>query len=125
MDGSWVKSTLQADAGWYVLNCSPPTQLNGGTSSIAHSALQAEVLAYVHCLIWAKTKGFHSLRILIDSSVVIQLLKTNAASDIHLFWSMKHLLNLGKDFRFYSFCKVPGNQVHNAHDLAKLFRCNS
>ncbi|KAL2897615.1 Ribosome-binding ATPase YchF [Bienertia sinuspersici] len=93
----------------------------GAFFSKAASDFQAEALALLNGLIWARNIGFNDFIVYIDSSPLIMALQQRTTSKDST-WVIKDLLQLGLLFNTCKVLKVHRLQIQPAHDRANECR---
>ncbi|KAL2894587.1 putative cytosol aminopeptidase [Bienertia sinuspersici] len=121
VDGSWSPIDNNAGSAW-VLSASP--HRGGALFSKVNSAFQAEAVALLHALIWARHLGFCDLIVYTDSSLLISALQQRTTSNDSI-WVLQDILHLGCHFNTCKILKVSRLLIQPAHDQAHDCRYSS
>lgn len=120
IDGSWDRVTHMGGTAWVVA----ATRINSqqGKFCYATSALGTEAAACLMAIAWAKEANHMDVVVLTDSSMLVQLLRSEGRRDIHSKWTIQQILHLANSFNTCKVIKVHRNQVQQAHQLAQWCR---
>ncbi|XP_056698192.1 uncharacterized protein [Spinacia oleracea] len=118
-DGSWIPGSNQAGVGWTFTDSVSFASLGGGARAcIVDSPLHAELRACVLGLRAAVKRGFSSLLLFTDSTILIRLLQRLLLPPVLVSWSLAEVQGLLDSLQSFSICKVPRSMVSDARDLA-------
>lgn len=119
LDGAWISDHNQAGVAWVFSDARSHFPLGGGAQAcIVDSAIHAELKACILGLRSALQKGFSSLLIFTDFSLVVRFLQRLMVPPVSVSWSLAEVRRLLACLRDFSVCKVPRPLVEQAHNLA-------
>ena len=121
VDAAWRKEDLWSTVAWCIVLPQRTVGLQFSSIFKAHSPLQAETVACLKAILWAKDNGWRTVTFLSDFLVMIQALCYPDQADHRIRPLIKDILNVATNF--FSVCnviKVNKSLVQLAHRLAKL-----
>ncbi|XP_021746666.1 uncharacterized protein LOC110712511 [Chenopodium quinoa] len=122
-DGAWSSDSHNAGTGWVFLDLVSDGHLGGGAQACSsNSVFQSELMACLFSLRHARQRGYSSLQILTDCSLVVDLLRSQVPKDIFVRWIQQELLELIGALVVCHVQKVPRSTVAQAHCLAGMTR---
>lgn len=93
-------------------------QQHYGGFGYASSLLQTQAMTCPKAIQWAVEHQQPHIRILTDSHVLVQMLKTETTSNIHIYWTTSRIRELAAQVTSCRVIKVSSDQVSSAKQLA-------
>ncbi|XP_021727903.1 uncharacterized protein LOC110695016 [Chenopodium quinoa] len=122
-DGAWKSESHNAGTGWVFLDVASNVPLGGGAQACkSNSAFQSEMITCLFALRHARQRGYSSLQILTNCSLVVDSLRSPVPKDISVCWIQQELLEVIGALVVCHVQKVPRSTVTQAHCLAGMAR---
>ena len=118
------KATGKGGIAWIEGIANPGPQHQHGSFCYSTSNISLVALACHQACSWATSKNYTHIRIITDSTELVQILRTGNHRYIDIKWTIAKILHMAKCFTICQVARVPRRDVEGAHRLANWW-CRS